>query len=137
MIQVRKRKPPTLTSKRQFVGVHLSQQAVDYLSLYGLSKKTSKSKIIRKLTEDWCDRHINQSGDLIKDLVFDYVMEAQTEWERQRVVYQYKWKDDISSAFRLYKINLTVKLENKGVSEEYIEQIIGGLTNETEDKTGE
>lgn len=78
------------TGRRKFVGVFLSQQINSFLSLYALSKQTTKSMIVRDQMDEWyrAKRVINTTEGLIKEIVdrielpeFDSSIEGRLEKE--------------------------------------------------------
>ena len=110
------------TSESKFVGVWLSRQTNSFLSLYALSKRTSKSAIIRGIIKVWIEG--KPSEKYIQELISEITGRLQWEWKDKKRVYH---STDINRRFALYKEDLYVMLDRKGLAEEHTTRILEGL----------
>ena len=103
-----KSKPISETTRRKFVGVFLSQQINSFLSLFALSKQTTKSMIIRDQMEEWhqSKRGMDATRELIKEIT-----------DRLEL-------PDAPSAQMTYKRKLKMELKRKGINQDDLTAIL-------------
>ena len=109
------------TSESQFVGVWLSRQTNSFLSLYALSKSESKSKVIRSAIERYVIEKGNSSS--IPDLIASLIIKYQRDWGVKKRLFNIT-----EDRFTIYKEDLAIKLERKGLEASHIKQILEELT---------
>jgi len=110
------------TSESKFVGVWLPRQTNSFLSLYALSKRISKSAHIRGIIKVWIEGKPDEK--YIQELISDVTAHLQREWKDKKRIYH---STDITQRFAIYKEDLGIILERKGLSDEHITQILEGL----------
>jgi len=113
------------TSESKFVGVWLSRQINSFLSLYALSKKVTKSEVIRNEMESWAQE--NSKAYPTQDLIANLVLHCQQEWKDKKFLHRHVSVDRIEVMFEIYKDELVIHLTNKGLSETWIKRVIEGL----------
>ena len=109
------------TSESKFVGVWLSQQTNAFLSLYALSKRVSKSVLIREILDKWLEGKPNESR--IQELISDVTAHLQIEWEDKKRLYHIT----DPNRFTIHKEDLALKLHRKGLNEDHTKRILEGL----------
>jgi (p)ppGpp synthase/HD superfamily hydrolase len=110
-----------LSSKREgytFVGAHFPPQIFQYLTLYTLARRTQKTRIIRKLIEDWFIKQRLESSET--KLIIDIISRSKQEWDVYRKLYP-------DRTISQYKEKIRGELQEKGVNENYIKRIIAGI----------
>ena len=106
----------------KFVGVWLPQQTNSFLSLYALCKGLTKSQIIRGNVNAWVEE-IKQDYP-VRDLIPVLIGKYQEEWDDKKRPY----KAELPNRFNIFKEDLFVYLDRKGLDETDVSQIVEGLT---------
>ena len=109
------------TSKTTFVGVWITQQTNSFLSLYALSKRISKSELIRGLLKVWIEGKPGEK--LIQELISDITARLQMEWKDKKRLYHIT----ASNRFIIYKEDWAMTLQHKGLEQAHIKRILEGL----------
>lgn len=102
----------------KLVGAHFTPQVYQYITLYSIAKRTSKTGIVRKLVHDWMGRQRLENSET--KLISEIISRAKQDWE----VYQKLYPDRTLSQ---YKDKLKSDLQTKKVNENYIKRIITGI----------
>ncbi len=108
-------------SQSKFVGVWLSQQTNSFLSLYALSKGISKSKIIRDDINTWVEETKQEYP--VRDLITVLIGKYQEEWDNKKRIY----KLTNPNRFDMFKEDLAIYLQRKGLEESTVSEILEGL----------
>ena len=109
-------------SESKFVGVWLSQQTNSFLSLYALSKRISKSEVIRRILKGWEEEIVDWKA--IQELISDVTARLQQEWKDKKRLYSIT----DPNRFTIHKEDLEIRLRRKGLEKEHIKLILEGLT---------
>ena len=109
------------TSESKFVGVWLSRQTNSFLSLYALSKRTSKSAIIRGIIKVWIEGKPDEK--YIQELISNITARLQREWKDKKRMYRIT----DTNRFAIHKEDLALQLWRKGLEEKHTAQILEGL----------
>ena len=105
----------------KFVGVWLPQQTNSFLSLYALCKGLTKSKLIRDSINSWTEETEREHPS--KHLISILITKYQKEWDDKKRLY----KLELSNRFNIFKEDLFVYLDRKGLDETDVFQIVEGL----------
>ena len=106
----------------KFVGVWLPQQTNSFLSLYALCKGLTKSKLIRDSINSWTEETEREHPS--KHLISILITKYQEEWNDKKRIYNVS----VSNRFDIFKEDLYVHLDRKGLADVDITQILEGLT---------
>lgn len=108
------------------VGVMMPRQVTDYLSLYALAQKGTKSIIIRTLIDDW---YIEQRRECTEDDLIDQIAEHVFEvWKKVR-------SQTPRIPFVEFGRDLKRDLHQKGINEVSTNLIIKKVADEAEKET--
>jgi len=115
------RNKPNSGIKKKFIGLILSEQSNSYLSLYALSKETTKSMIIRDQIEKW--RRNESVITSIEELIEIIVNKSKQEWDSRKA------SNPNALLATHFRIELEKDLRSKGIDENYILTILTALKN--------
>lgn len=107
----------------RIVGASLPPQIHNYLNLYTLAKKTTKTIIIKELLTNWIrdQKKIESEGSLIKELA-------------QRLRLEWKVRKANGGSLSDFKLDVSNELMGKGLSEEQINSILQKLNQDAENQ---
>jgi len=102
----------------KLVGVSVSPRVHEYLTLYTLAKGSTKTKIFKKLLEDWILE--KQEKETETELLRAIVQRVNTQWkiEKSSAI------STTTTPFKHFKEDLEAELIDKGVSPIHIEKIL-------------
>jgi hypothetical protein len=110
-----------IKSKRddyRLVGVSMPSTFHNFMSLYSIAKKTSKSAILAGLIEEWCKEAKNYKSEA--QLINIIVKNINAKWSAEKLTNKRK-------NFDFYKERLTLELSKKGITENQIKLILEKL----------
>ena len=113
-------KQPSKREGYKLVGISVPSRVHEYLSLYILAKKTTKTKIFKELVDNWIKEQQKKETD---DALLQEIIQCVTE----------QWKADkknlvnSSSLYLRFVKDLETELMNKGLSESNIRKIITSI----------
>jgi len=102
------------------VGASLPSRVNNYLTLYSMAKKVTKSKLIGELLDDWIHKQ-EEMGAVIEQLLNEIKQDCLLQWKLKKA----KHGDRVS--LLKYKKELSEDLTSKGVSEDTIYEIISEI----------
>ncbi len=124
ILKVRNKESTTANGK--LVGAMISRQVTDYLSLYALAQRMSKSMIVRALIDDWyIDKREEQTVDDLINKIVEYAFIA---WEEISI-------QSPRISFVEFGRDLKRDLDQKGISEIVANLIIKKVRDEAEKET--
>ncbi len=108
------------------VGVMMPQHVTNYLSLFALAQKGTKSRIVRELIDDWySDKRVEQTEDDLIDKIARSICEAWLSLKQRSP----------NIPFAEFGRSLKEELSQKGIDEMSINLIIKKIADEAEKET--
>ncbi len=111
-------KTDTSRTGHKLVGASLPTEIHSYLTLYTLSRGMSKTKIIRDLLEGWMD--VQKRREAEEDLLEKVTYRANARWRIEK-------SRRTSRTFEQFCLDLKDELLDKGLPDDYVENILLGL----------
>jgi hypothetical protein len=111
----------TVKSKRsnfKLVGVSMPSPFHNYMSLFSIAKKTSKSAILAGLIEEWCKETANYKSEM--QLINIIAKGINAKWNVEKLSNRRK-------NFDFYKSRLELELSKKGITDKQIKLIFEKL----------
>ena len=108
--------------KMRYVGVQMPPQFHEYLNLYAVAHKATKSRILRKALQDWYDKNnlLNQEQTLLNELG----TRLQLEWNYEKRLLSDCARVDSYIAFKEKTLQRFIE---KGLTKGQINAIIEGI----------
>jgi hypothetical protein len=114
------------TSKKEqtrLVGIHVSPQVHNYLTLHALAGGESKASLLKHVIEEW----IGYCKKNEKDLIDSIIAQIKLEWKIRRRVKP-------RSSFQEFKSQLEKELLWKGLTQEQVETILKSIVDNAKTK---
>jgi hypothetical protein len=105
-------------SNYKLVGVSMPSPYHNYMSLYSIAKKTSKSAILAGLIEEWCKEMTSHKSET--QLIVLIAKEINAKWKIEKITNKRK-------NFDFYKSRLEAELVKKGITKDQIQRIFTKL----------
>lgn len=102
----------------RLVGVSIPLQDHNFLTMYSLVNDTTKSKILQRMISKWL--RVTRIPSAEKELVETLIRRAKVRWKTEA--------SGQNLTFKQFQEMLRHELENKGISEPYLSQILNGVT---------
>jgi hypothetical protein len=110
----------SILNETRHTGVQLPRTAFSYLTLYALSKGTTRTQILREIVEDWIS---NQSE---QDLLSGVVEKVRRKWILEKANTPHLGAGRL---FEEFKIKLKKELQKKEIEEDKIDLILNNLNS--------
>jgi hypothetical protein len=117
----------TISKKEEYkyVGTNLPPHTFNYLSLYIIANKISKSNLFKELIDNWIKQKI-KDGDTELKLIYFIIKRINYEWSQM--------SNKSKSAFEKFKKSIQLELMNKGLKLKQINKILDNIEEEWKEK---
>jgi len=118
-------RPDNKRKDYRLVGASMPPQAYQYLNLYILAKKNTKTVILTKLVNEWTEKQ--RIKDSENSLINELADRIEKEWKSRDPNERFK-------SFDLFEKDVVKELTEKGLSAGYIKAVLIKLKQDAENK---